>query len=1343
MVRQGKAKKRNKSKGRRRRQVSTRAAPPKSGAHIRLRTEPPEERESWYSSEWQGTRAGSRASRGFHYQDVVGAWFASRLATGDLAVDRIVPEGLDDLQLEAEDPIQVEVKSRQGRLGPFPIWAAAGHIVDAWLRHADRFGTDRRLIVVLEQDLVGWENGAGQPVADIPLSRVAEAVGGLKDSLASAIASRGRHPSVSKDMMLGTTLLICPWDELLADTERQLRIVVDLPRAGLRVVARELQVMVADAVDANAETEFEDRSGLDRTGVIERVNRIAELIDVDSIEHVLTQGICSPIDAAPLEIGDYYYEGVSTQPGHVAAGLVVPRTDLVSQTMASLDISQAVLLVGPSGVGKSAVLWTLPFALPGVLWLRVHRMSSDDVPHVVRLLWAYRVSPEAPVGLLVDAVGNGDLSGWSNLRQALASIPGALLVGTARSEDLIALGDLADCRTIGVSLDEKAAAAIHAGLVRRGVTSVRHWREAFEQARGLTLEYTHLLTRGTRLHDILSDQVAKRVTEGRDLELQVLALVTAADRWSVPVPTNELIAALNAGSAEIRAALSRLVEEHLLVERDGRMAGIHQIRSRNLVDVIHSVPPPTLEATVVSVLTLLHGSALSRFLYEVLREVPDLETPVLQALGELVRDDVDRLLACLRGLELLDFYRQATAWSQIMERHRVPLAHRPLALQLAVVGIKAPGYLSGPIQRAMDEVADLPEQSTTRNALLGAVGPDRIASELASATSADACLRLLGPFGSTAIDWRSLLSALESGTPFGDYLRACPISALSDCVASARTVSVELARAFVDAVGGTEVLIERFSNSVPWLQELKIVSKDGDQIGVARFLYVSEPDQGDARECAVKIGQQLLRTFPDINKVDVKAVLAGGRTLEVDGIDFGSSGLLRQYDHHPATVGWNQDRISLAQTLFGASETERLTEAAVLLHQAANLVRDIGNAFVQSHGRPAQALDRRRIALLEKGQSLPPRMGKNPLSREDAMALNDPLSTIITHVCGNALPRLADPGGYMALSAFINETILGKDIPGVREQPWRLIAIDGAPPALGELATGLADIAATLTELRANANSARRIVSAARRGGAASALTRAANIARQLSHKGVQSQRAGVRQALQSTGWNINVLWTDGDPAKGEPSDFAVTVALDSLAEWRAACDELVQKMQAVQEIGQAPMLVPVVGGKSVIRFAVRVSSKVWPASDSGEFEQLLPEQLEQRLTNPLIEASSALEVYSALSVLPREGRLHDKVSQVLERKLGDYDSAIAEIRTLGEDAVIVALIDYLREVREGVEREWSGEIAAGTFATAMSEGVLGAGSAEAEQRAGALVLSLQWDSDPVRALAWLESLDE
>ena len=86
---------------------------------------------------------------------------------------------------------------------------------------------------------------------------------------------------------------------------------------------------------------------------------------------------------------------------------------------------------------------------------------------MVRLLSAYGASSTAPVGLLVDAAGRDQIEGWSRLRQSVAAIPGVLLVGTARSEDLFTLGDLADCTTVRVALDEEAAATIHAGLVRR------------------------------------------------------------------------------------------------------------------------------------------------------------------------------------------------------------------------------------------------------------------------------------------------------------------------------------------------------------------------------------------------------------------------------------------------------------------------------------------------------------------------------------------------------------------------------------------------------------------------------------------------------------------------------------------------------------------------------------------------------------------------------------------------------------------------------------------------------------------------------------------------------------
>ena len=942
-----------------------------------------DEDESWLVDAWRDSRAGSRAGRGFHFQDAVGAWVASRLASGDLAADRLIPEGFDDLQIEAVDPVQVEVKSRQNRLGPFPVGVAASHIVGAWIRHSARFGTERRLVVVLEQGLAGFDCGPDRILTEIPIAQMVGEVDGLEEVLAARLVAQGQAATALENLKVGTTAIVCSWDDLTTETDRHVGRVVALPPAALRRIGVGLCSMVADAVDANAAATFENRTGLDRASVIDEINKTAELIDLESIEHALTQGICGLVDKEPIASGDAYYEGTSTQPGHVGAGLVVPRPDLLSDVMAGLEMSQAVLLAGPSGVGKSAVLWTLPFARPGVLWLRVHRIAEGDLPHLIRLLHAYGASPGTPVGLLVDAAGRGELEGWSRLRQSVAAVPGTLLVGTARSEDLFSLGELADCTVVKVSLDEKAASTIHAGLARRGATTVPHWREAFEQSRGLTLEFTHLLTHGSRLDRVLADQIAERIRQDRSLELSILARVAVADRWSASVPFEELESAFDSGPTELRTALERLKDEHLLVERDGVLTGVHQIRSRGIVDAIHRTPPPRLDETAVSVVAMLRGPALSRFVYEILREVPSLEALMLGALEGLHHGDVERLAASLRALELLDFYRQASAWAEVADRHDIPLAHRPLVLQFAIAGVELSDIFPDELRNAMDEIAALPEQSATRDVLLRTAGLGRIASELAATTCPDACQRLLRVLRHTSIDWAPLLASLEPDTSLIDTLRNCSVQALGDCVSAARDVSLGLARAFVDATGGSEAVLDRFRNSDPWIRELDIASVDGELVGVAKFLYVSESEQGDARARALEIGQQLLRALPDIEKVDVKPVLPGGRVLEVDGHEYASSGLLRRYDHHPGAVGWNQDRALLAQTLFGVSETERLNEASVLLAEAAHLVRDFGNMFVRSRGPSARATEllERCNALNAKGRDSPPSARSEPAVR--------------------------------------------------------------------------------------------------------------------------------------------------------------------------------------------------------------------------------------------------------------------------------------------------------------------------------------------------------------------------
>ena len=127
-----------------------------------------------------------------------------------------------------------------------------------------------------------------------------------------------------------------------------------------------------------------------------------------------------------------------------------------------------------------------------------------------------------------------------------------------------------------------------------------------------------------------------------------------------------------------------------------------------------------------------------------------------------------------------------------------------------------------------------------------------------------------------------------------------------------------------------------------------------------------------------------------------------------------------------------------------------------------------------------------------------------------------------------------------------------------------------------------------------------------------------------------------------------------------------------------------------------------------------------------------------------VLKTHSALQVSSGISTLGREGVLPDQVEQFLERNLQRLQRRDRRQSLLLEsDIVIMAILEWLGEIRESVAGELRGEIEAGTFAANFAEGISGEGSREAQMLDAVLALSLQWDSDPTSAVAWLDSLGE
>lgn len=157
---------------------------------------------------WSTTRSGARSGRGYHYQDVVGAWMCGRILSGDLAVELIVPESLEDLSCEGQTTWHVQVKSRQERVGDFSPSEVAGHLLDLAKRHRRRqdAGLQGQSVLVLERPVAGYVPTVwGQSVATLPVEHA------VRRALRAAGGRRGLTDEEIESVCRTTSVFVLPW----------------------------------------------------------------------------------------------------------------------------------------------------------------------------------------------------------------------------------------------------------------------------------------------------------------------------------------------------------------------------------------------------------------------------------------------------------------------------------------------------------------------------------------------------------------------------------------------------------------------------------------------------------------------------------------------------------------------------------------------------------------------------------------------------------------------------------------------------------------------------------------------------------------------------------------------------------------------------------------------------------------------------------------------------------------------------------------------------------------------------------------------------------------------------
>lgn len=1248
---------------------------------------------------WSYTGSGATAGRGFHYQEAVSAWLAASVFARRLDADRLVPEGYEDVSLEGADDWYIQIKSRQRRKGDFGNTEAANDVVTAWVAHREResLGRGGRLAVVFERP-IGGESFLGWGVA-------------LSDSAAkshpfiTSVSERARllgysDPEIN-EMVASVCVVVLDWERLAGETVDAIVTRLAIPRAGAAIVSRMLRGAVADGSDLNAEHGVNLRATLSRNDIESLVLRTAELIDSSSLGQAITDGICEPVDFRQPESPPQFYEGCDVQPAHVSAGLVQPRPALNTQIADALADTRSVLVTGPSGMGKSALVWSAVHTTQRVLWFRVWRLQAGDIEPLMRLARAAAPTVDTPVGFVVDAIGRSDIQAWDELQRRVQATPGLLLLGSAREEDLILVRTAADCARVPVSLDEDLAARIHKGLVDSGASVAPHWRQAYEQCGGLTLEYAYLLARGRRLSEVIGEQISARVADARDTELEVLALASVADRWGASLSLTQLRRHIGVSAPEMNRALRRLNDELLLREQGGRITGLHQLRSAAIATAVHALDTPALSDSIGTVLDIADEDQLRTFIAGVMFDHPELDETVIDRIVARLSAGGDASAAAdlLQGLRIVDFRRAVTTWPEILSRN-VPPSLQVTTIRCAVTSLESFQGMRDDVSAALADIAseDHSHEQPLRNEALRRIGPNRIAALVWDTPLYAAAVRLLGVMRDCPADIvDGIAAAVTTSSDLVKILQDSELDAIAAVMGSARSASMPFAERLLDVLGGRDVMLDRFRRTYMWAYILHVARVDTESVAVMRLMYID--DEAMASESYAKdVAALLLACLPECDRCDIVTTWAEGVPVRIGDFPIGVSGLLRRYAYTSTDVSWNRMRIRIAAAMVGSQDLPSWLQAAQdILDELASNVDNLVRLWLygpHASNEPTTIVNR-CLAVAQRAEQINAshavKHEYETADDEGELVDTEPLSRLAAALMANLPKRLAEPEQWISLGAYVDDTV-PKLIEEMRAQRWELIGLAEPPPALDRVSKTVRDLRDVLRSLGRGLQSLNDLRAVARAGTADRALRRAAVSARQELHNHAEQASSQMTQSVAAIGRRTRVLSRRPHGHTMQETEYAIIVHLDHLDEWFQALDEL-NSVLANRAQGATFLLVPFRNGRPVRGLAMQFILSLLPGTESfGRWADALPAPHATPMADAFALARTSIRALSAIGEVSRHRDLLDTHRTVAEAMAARLQEALPGLGLgTGRASEVRGAMEHLGRLTRRLQEEQEG----------------------------------------------------
>ncbi|MDD1956121.1 chaperone NapD [Pseudomonas sp. 8209] len=1186
------------------------------------------------------TRAGSHAGRGFRYQDAVAASLAVENFFGQLGYGSVVPEGGDDLEARtASARTLVQVKSRRDHMGPFSARSVAGFVTKMW--EGEGLPGDQFLLVL--ESNIGERRTAIRQLQD--LSAYPTVVAQLKGrkGLAGLIAR--------------TKVLVLPDPRGSALAQISARQACTAFEAEMYFA--DLLGVVGHLSDVNGTRPESAYLGLAVSDVQQRFDALQPLLTSALVEAALTEGLCSAVDFLTPDEDPQFYLGVDAQASHVAAGLVVERPELRAAVLQGLENRRNALIHGASGSGKSAVLWEAAYASRHVVrWFQIHRLPPTAVASLVQLARSRRATADAPVGFIIDDVGRGFSEGWTALTAEVNRAPGLLLLASVREEDRYPLVDNRRASQVKVQGDDTLAERVWRELRDRGQTAWQGWREPWALAAGHLLEYTHVLTQGHRLSETLHAQIAARINDvTRHDELDVLRMVACVNATGCGADVSELPRVLSKSATTVSLALTRLKDEHLVQDtHDGRIVGLHELRSAELLRLSHEFALPLLSTTVATAVWLVPASEMSRFLERTLSRHEGCDDEVIEGLAlRLEAAPTTALLsAILIGLDHTNAHRVIERWLQTAEALAMAKSLLGTPAGLAIGDVEPPDI--GPIvsvSRRFTEIRTEVIASGLTALFLARLAPSDLRRTLQAASSMGDLTRLMASLLGQVIPASHLRELAKLSPPLVDT----DFQAIVSLLRVTARVDRALAISWVDAVG-QEVLFQRFSDHVAWAEAPRLSPCEEGKEVRSDFWYVATSVQTDLNHEVYQTCETLLALTPAADIVSSNALGADGSIVRstIGGYPLACKRMPRANVPAPEQVARNRAWLAILNAELAAnSYTAYLAQCLDLL----NLL--VPNLRALLDGQFRGKTDTKALSVLGRvydvAISLVAPQEEQPTAKVQSLSrLPSILSSCSTDLVRRFLALPQGAPAYMGWLANLKESIT----IAASEESWDVLSIE-APKELDELRR-LVEMFQTMAGESEKRGIHPFLTHRCQTAPKGSALGKAALAARRYREAEFNNLEGRLRAELTaiSPGIGVHLLPEATIPGVWPPADVLVTlpvntdgtgVDLESVwAVWRALVDDgrKICVLPVMNKLGLTNLATS--GFDSLFPVLPNELAQPWCTAAGLQSAPLDSLNVFTRLTNPLAELQG-IDAYwcSKGTRMPEEERIYRAIFETLD----------------------------------------------------------------------------------------------